>query len=228
MSGWNKSKKILIKKFNLKNKSILDVGCGNGWFGLWAENKGCIVDAIDPSENQIKEAKYKDKKNKINFMVAGAEDINDLKNSYDLIFFFNSLHHIPSELMEISIEHCASKMNINGKIIIIEPIAAGNFHDFVKNIDDETKVRDLAYKVINNCNKYNLKISAELLYDELKTFNNGFECIDFLSKVDESRKNYIENNKEFLLNKFNDLSNFNNNKYEFLQPMRLNIISNLK
>ena len=89
-------------------------------------------------------------------------------------------------------------------------------------------VRDIAYKVIKNCNKYNLQINAELLYNELKIFNNGFECIDFLSKVDESRINYIENNKEFLLKEFNKLSNFNNNKYEFLQPMRLNIISNLK
>mgnify|MGYP001198825263 CR=1 FL=1 len=228
MSGWNESKKILKKELSLKNKSVLDVGCGNGWFGFWAESNGCQVDAIDPSESQIREAKFKDKENKINFLLAGAENINSLKNTYDLIFFFNSLHHIPSNLMEKSIEHCASIMNKNGKIIIIEPIAAGNFHNFVKNIDDETKVRDLAYKAIKNCKQYNLKINTELLYNELKTFNNGLECIEFLSKVDESRKNYIESNKDFLLNEFISLSNFINNKYEFLQPMRLNIISNIK
>ena len=228
MSGWNESKKILKKELSFKNKNVLDVGCGNGWFGFWAESNGCQVDAIDPSESQITEAKYKDKENKINFLLAGAENINSLENTYDLIFFFNSLHHIPSNLMERSIEYCASKMNSNGKIIIIEPIPEGNFHNFVKNIDDETKVRDLAYKAIKNCKQYNLKINTELLYNELKTFNNGLECIDFLSKVDETRINYIESNKEFLLNEFNNLSNFNDNKYEFLQPMRLNIISNIK
>ena len=228
MSGWNKSKKILIKEFNFKNKKVLDIGCGNGWFAFWAEDNGCQVDAMDPSANQIKEAKYKDKKNKINFLLAGAENINDLKKTYDLIFFFNSLHHIPSNIMEKSIQHSANKLNSNGRIIIIEPIAEGSFHNFVKNIDDETQVRDLAYKAIKNCESYNLEINSELLYNEIKAFSNGEECIDFLSKVDAKRVNYIDKNKDFLLNEFNNLSNYNNNKYEFIQPMRLNIISKKK
>ena len=33
-------------------------------------------------------------------------------------------------------------------------------------------------------------------------------------------------NKKSLLNEFNRLSNYNDNKYEFIQPMRLNIIKN--
>ena len=33
---------------------------------------------------------------------------------------------------------------------------------------------------------------------------------------------------ELLLNEFNRLSNYNDNKYEFIQPMRLNIIKNKK
>ena len=117
-------------------------------------------------------------------------------------------------------------MGINGKILIIEPIATGNFHNFVKNIDDETKVRHLAYEAIKNCKKYNLEIVKELMYNEIKTFDSGEECINFLSKVDQSRMSYIKNNKDFLLSQFNKLSKYNNKKYEFIQPMRLNIIEN--
>ena len=119
-------------------------------------------------------------------------------------------------------------MDINGSIIIVEPIAKGNFHNFVKYIDDETSVRNEAYKTIKNCKKYNLEIVKELIYDEIKRFNSGEECINFLSKVDVARKSYIDNNMELLLNEFNRLSNYNDNKYEFIQPMRLNIIKNKK
>jgi len=226
MAGWKESKNILVNELNLKDKIVLDVGCGNGWFSYWASDNGSQVDAIDPSEGQISEAKKKNFNNKINFMKAGAENINGLTNVYDLIFFFNSLHHIPINLMEKSIEHCKNKISNSGSILIIEPIAEGNFHDFVKNIDDETKVRNEAYKAINNCNKYNLKIIKELIYNEVKTFNNGDDCINFLSKVDANRIRYIENNKEFLLNEFNNLSYYSNNKYKFIQPMRLNILTN--
>ena len=228
MSGWYKSKKILEEELLFENKKVLDVGCGNGWFSIWADRIGCSVDAIDPSAAQIKDGKDKDKTNKINFMVAGAENIIDLNNCYDLIFFFNSLHHIPDTIMEKSIKYSKNKMDINGRIIIIEPIAKGNFHNFVKYIDDETIVRNKAYETIKNCMKYNLEIVKELMYDEIKLFNSGEECVNFLSKVDEGRKSYIENNMEFLLSKFNKLSNYNNNKYEFIQPMRLNIIKNKK
>jgi len=228
MSGWDSSKKILMEELLFENRKVLDVGCGNGWFSIWADRNGCSVDAIDPSAAQIKDGKDKDKTNKINFMVAGAENIIDLNNCYDLIFFFNSLHHIPDTIMEKSIKYSKNKMDINGSIIIIEPVAKGNFHNFVKYIDDETSVRNKAYETIRNCNKYNLEIVKELMYDEVKRFNSGEECINFLSKVDEGRKNYIDNNMKLLLSKFNDLSNYNNFKYEFIQPMRLNIIKNKK
>ena len=228
MSGWDNSKKILMEELLFENKKVLDVGCGNGWFSIWADKNGCSVDAIDPSAAQIKDGKDKDKTNKINFMVAGAENINDLNNCYDLIFFFNSLHHIPDTMMDKSIKYSKNKMDRNGSIIIIEPIAKGNFHNFVKYIDDETSVRNKAYKTIKNCKKYNLEIVKELMYDEIKRFESGEECINFLSKVDEGRKSYIDNNTELLLNKFNDLSNYNNSKYEFTQPMRLNILKNIK
>ena len=228
MSGWDSSKKILMEELLFENKKVLDVGCGNGWFSIWADRNGCSVDAIDPSATQIKDSKDKDKTNKINFMVAGAENINNLNNCYDLIFFFNSLHHIPDTMMDKSIKYSKNKMDRNGSIIIIEPIAKGNFHNFVKYIDDETSVRNKAYKTIKNCKKYNLEIVKELMYDEIKRFKSGEECINFLSKVDEGRKSYIDNNTELLLNKFNDLSNYNNSKYEFTQPMRLNILKNIK
>ena len=74
----------------------------------------------------------------------------------------------------------------------------------------------------------NLKNILTPLNDEIKRFNSGEECINFLSKVDVARKSYIENNTELLLNEFNRLSNYNDNKYEFIQPMRLNIIKNKK
>ena len=103
MAGWKESKNILVNELNLKDKIVLDVGCGNGWFSYWASDNGSQVDAIDPSQGQISEAKKKNFNNKINFMKACAENINGLTNVYDLIFFFNSLHHIPINLMEKSI-----------------------------------------------------------------------------------------------------------------------------
>ena len=225
MSNWLKSKELLLNEISLKNKKILDVGCGDGWFSFWCIDYNCIVDAIDPSEEQIEIAKNKNEKT-INFIVAGGENITSLNNKYNYIFFFNSLHHVPENLMEKSLIECKKSLYEEGLIFIIEPIANGTFHDFVKNIDDETQVRNSAYNVIKNCEKFELYENKEILYNEVKSFTDKDECINFLMSVDQKRVDYINSNKVFLYKEFDRLSKFNKNKYEFIQPMRLNILSN--
>ena len=128
--------------------------------------------------------------------------------------------------MEKSLIECKKSLYEDGLIFIIEPIANGTFHDFVKNIDDETHVRKSAYNVIKNCEKFELHENKEILYNEVKSFTDKDECINFLMSVDKKRVDYINSNKDFLYKEFDRLSTFNKNKYEFIQPMRLNILSN--
>ena len=224
MANWLKSKELILNKISFTNKKVLDVGCGDGWFSLWCVDYGCIADAIDPSDEQIKIAKSKNEK-RVKFIVSGGENITSLNKKYNYIFFFNSLHHIPEDLMEQTLLECKKSLCEDGLIFIIEPIAKGTFHDFVKNIDDETNVRNRAYNVIKNCKKLKLHENKETLYEEVKSFTDKDECINFLMGVDKKRSNYINSNKNFLYEEFDRLSKFNEDRYEFIQPMRLNILS---
>ena len=55
--------------------------------------------------------------------------------------------------------------------------------------------------------------------------HNISDYLKTCKKVDKNRVDLIKNNFKYLFNEFNNLSTFNNNKYEFIQPMRLNILS---
>ena len=72
---------------------------------------------------------------------------------------------------------------------------------------------------------FELYQKKEIFYDEVKSFTDKDECITFLARIDKNRVDYVNSNKLFLYKEFEKLSTFNKNRYEFIQPMRLNILS---
>tara|TARA_B100000686_G_C16803998_1_gene988422 strand:- start:1861 stop:2559 length:699 start_codon:yes stop_codon:yes gene_type:complete len=228
MSAWKESKFKILSEVDLNNKDILDIGCGDGWFLFWSHNFIKSGLGIDPSKEQINLAETRNNNNKISFKNIGAENISNINKKFDLIFYFNSFHHIPEKLMFASLSQISKCMNIDGLLIIVEPIARGSFYDFMKEIDDEYYVRLKAYENILNCNKAKLMLKKEIFYEEIKSFNDYEQCIHFLKNVDKKRVSYIEENIAYIKNKFYDLANNNKNKFEFIQPMRMNILSLMK
>lgn len=100
------NKKIILKILNtakltekdLKNKRILDAGCGTGEKSIFFAKAGAKeVVAIDFSKGQLFEAKKKAKKEKLNNIFFYEKDIindslEDLKN-FDIVVSLGVLHH---------------------------------------------------------------------------------------------------------------------------------------
>jgi len=228
MPGWEITKKEILKIVNLNKKNVLDIGCGNGWFLKWCSRKIENGIGIDPSEELICAAKDSNNSLNIEYIKLGGEEVSQLNKKFDIIFLFNSFHHVHNNLMMKALTECSKCMKKKSLLLIIEPIAKGNFYKFMKDIDDEFLVRKLAYENIKLCKKANLCIKKEIYYNEVKVFDNPENCINFLQKIDINRVDYIKNNFDNIINNFYYFSSINNDKYEFIQPMRLNIFKLMK
>jgi len=78
----------LLEQTQIKNKSVLDVGCGFGFYTLLLERMGVThIEGVDFSPEMIKLAlDYKEKnKSMANFSVALAEALPFPSNSFDVI-----------------------------------------------------------------------------------------------------------------------------------------------
>ena len=224
MSSWATTESILSKKIDFEDKVILDIGCGNGWFSVWSFSKGAKnVFAIDPIEEQIEMAKRNSKYN-INFKVGFAEDLPFENNKFDLIFFFNSLHHVSLSMIKKALNEGKRVTKKTGCMFIIEPLSTGTFNEILKLVDDEKNIRAKAYYEISNFYQNTLTSNEEIFYEEKKEFNQFSEFCNLLLSADPKRKDMIGKTKDKLINKFNRLSKYTNNKYQFIQPMRMNII----
>lgn len=87
--------KYFARKYAQAGQKILDIGCGNGLFFELIKNKKISYIGIDSSKKLILEARKKYPHAK--FKVIDALNLKFKKQSFDLIFSFAFLHHLPGK-----------------------------------------------------------------------------------------------------------------------------------
>ena len=113
--NFNEMPKLEKKALQLAKGKVLDVGCGAGSHGLYLQEKGFDVTAIDISVNAIKACELRGLKN------ARVQNILDLENEkFDTILLLMNGTGIFGTLSETSkyLQKLKSLLNPNGQILI--------------------------------------------------------------------------------------------------------------
>ncbi|MBX4190498.1 class I SAM-dependent methyltransferase [Candidatus Saccharibacteria bacterium] len=87
-SSWYKVFEMIPPK-----SKLLDVGCSSGNFGeVLINKKNCLVDGVEPDARDAKVATSK--LNKVWTLNIETDDLSDLKNNYDFIYFGDVIEHL--------------------------------------------------------------------------------------------------------------------------------------
>lgn len=90
-------KELIRTNFDLKEKYVLDFGCGMGHMSMWfAKELGANVDGVDIDANHITVAKEFNKKHQISNVHFALQNIivNPIDKQYDFIFLNDVIEHI--------------------------------------------------------------------------------------------------------------------------------------
>ena len=108
----------VLRKYNLKNKKVLDIGCRDGLFSFEAEKLGAKsilgIDndlSLGATKFLIPFFKSKVKMKKINLY-----DLTKHKKKYDLIIFYGVLYHLRYPIWALKI--IKDRLNKNGVLLI--------------------------------------------------------------------------------------------------------------
>jgi len=85
-----------VDQDDIRNKRILDIGCGFGWFVLFAlNNEACEVAAIEKSQEDLCTAKEYLNDSRLSFEVGTAEHLPFNDESFDTVTAWEVIEHLP-------------------------------------------------------------------------------------------------------------------------------------
>lgn len=204
-----------ISKY-LKNKKVLEIGCGMGQKTCNILKHTNNITAIDISEENIKAAKENYKDTDINFMVMNASNLAFEDKSFDTIITTDSFHEIDPKYQDDVLKEMVRCSNT---IIFIEPdeVSVTNelFKVFDPNENHSLRIKNSMEKAFSymKSNKYILKENGS--YKDITTFSSKDEMYDTLLdwwndiKIpkDDKEKNEMISEIKTILEKFNMLEN---------------------
>ena len=138
--GWAKKSLKLFDGFvDLKDKMVLDAGCGPGGKTIYYAEQGCkLIIGVDIDENRINFAKgFAEKKNAANvkFMVASLAELPFESDTFDYIFLNDVVEHLRRPLLENALRECKRVIKPGGKICLEFPpwtsYDASHLYDFI-------------------------------------------------------------------------------------------------
>lgn len=147
--------KKILRPFIRDGMTILDVGCGPGFFTIemakMLNGSGKII-AVDLQEGMLEKIRGKikgtDFEQRIELHKCEKDNINVTEN-VDFILAFYMVHEVPDE--EKLFSELLSVLKPGGKILIVEP----NFHVSKKTFEKMiNKLTDLGFKVIGRPNVF--------------------------------------------------------------------------
>lgn len=142
--------RIVEELVEVEGRRVLELGCGAAWMTrLLATCLGaCQVTATEVDRIQhAKNLAIRDLPT-VEFRFGGAESIADPDATYDGVFLFKSLHHVPVELMDRALAEIRRVLAPGGYVYVSEPVYWGPFNAVMRLIHDERLVRTAAYAAI--------------------------------------------------------------------------------
>jgi ubiquinone/menaquinone biosynthesis C-methylase UbiE len=119
----NNCKRDLIKQWVPPGSHVLDCGCGRGGDLQKWKLVNARVDAIDPDEESITEARRRAKDMNLNIYFLGIGDIRNVSGQWDVVCYNFSLHYIfeNEKILNESIEAIVRAVKPGGLLIGIAP-----------------------------------------------------------------------------------------------------------
>lgn len=219
---------LIKKRLPLGGARVIDIGCGEGWFTQLVASESESIIGIDPSKTAIERASAANSSANATYHLASADNLPVEDSWADRVVYYNSLHHVPTELQPKALKETARVLAPGGLLLIVEPLAKGSAYELFQPVEDEAAVYDTTLQLI-----LGIAASEEFEQDLEELFIDSYvyasfdEFLDQVLVVDEQRKRVLTDLEKDLRKRFDHLGEPVEGGRSYEQVHRLNLLRRL-
>lgn len=208
----------------LPGAKVIDVGCGNGRITRLIAAAGAQVVGIDPGQKQLDRARAEAPVNGESYIEGSAENLPVADASADIVFFFNSLHHVPEAVMDKALDEARRALKPQGWLFVAEPLAEGPQFELQKPYNDESEVRARAYEAIGRAKQRGFTELSETRY-VADGKHASFEAYRENSvSINPGRAKIFAEREVEIRDRFERFGEKRADGWHFVSPIRVNVL----
>ena len=112
---------------SFEDRDVLEIGCGDGTRSIQIATACKQLTALELDAARIEHAKAINIARNISYLTGTASQLPFLDQTFDIVFFTLSLHHIPDHEMSVAIDEAVRVTKPNGHLVFLEPAVEGRF-----------------------------------------------------------------------------------------------------
>lgn len=196
----NEEMSILKDNVLIRNKTVLDIGCGTGRLTMRLAQEAKEVYGIDLDDYSINVLNNKIADKGIKNIKTYCEDILEVdfpSNNFDIIVFSWSLYSLPNDSYSLLFEKIHSWLTDEGKMLILQP-QNGEFEEVMRSVFVENQGHeeyDKCLKFIGSLSENLFVLDKEFLIHQYFVFDDllfGVEAIKMFAVTEGEYNDKIE------------------------------------
>jgi ubiquinone/menaquinone biosynthesis C-methylase UbiE len=222
-----KNTEVLEELVPLKGRRVVDAGSGDGHLVRLMTKLGARVTGLEIQPAQLARARAVPVAGDEDYVESGAQAMPFPDAMADVVVFFNSLHHVPVDLMPQALAEAARVLRPGGVLYVSEPVAAGAFFEAIRAVDDETEARDQAYEALKAAPRVGLKQVTERHFAHPMVIKDYESLRERIVGADGSRAALVATLEPMLRANLERLGSKTSDGFLFEQPTRVNVLERL-
>jgi ubiquinone/menaquinone biosynthesis C-methylase UbiE len=182
-----------------RNGTVLEIGCGER--SRLTSLAGSIksITCIDPDAKLIEKALATDLLPNLKHLEGRAENLDWPEETFDIVFFPLSFHHVPVADMDMAISEAVRVARRNGHIIFLEPLAGSMFDRAMRRfkfcvVDERKELAMAYYRMLDAQALEEIGEIRESAVIEFESFSDFIEHFPVNKGIEEDLKKYLEAN----------------------------------